>query len=290
MKVVVTGSKGQLGGELCRLLAAEAIPLDIDSLDLTDAAAVQNTLRQLRPELVINCAAYTQVDKAETEPAVCKAVNADAVDCLADCCAELDCPLVQISTDYVFGGCRGDRPFREDDPPAPQGVYAQTKLLGEHSAARHAKHIIIRTCGLYARPSDAAARNFVKTMLQLGRKGEPVRVVGDQHCTPSYVPHVAKAVLFLAGLYEFSKPAPWGIYHVTNGGQTTWFEFATEIFNLAGLDIEVEKITTADYHALAPRPLFSVLDNGAYNRLGGPELPDWKTALAEYIEQWRMSE
>jgi dTDP-4-dehydrorhamnose reductase len=297
VKILVTGARGQLGGELCRLLADHAIPLDVNDLDLTDGPAARKTLRQLKPELVINCAAFTQVDQAEREPQLCRAVNADAVAYLAESCGELDCPLVQISTDYVFGGGPDPgRPYREDDPTSPQGVYAQTKLAGERAAARHSKYLIVRTCGLYARPTDQQAHNFVKTMLRLGSSGKPISVVGDQHCTPSYVSHVAQAVLFLAGVrisshvpaiaqptISFVPPAPWGIYHVTNNGQTTWYEFALELFRLSGMDVPIEKITTADYNAVAPRPAYSVLDITAYSRLGGPVMPDWKTALEEYI-------
>jgi dTDP-4-dehydrorhamnose reductase len=261
--------------------------LDIDTCDLTDREAVRKTLRRLQPDVVINCAAYTRVDRAQREPELCRAVNTTAIVHLAEACGELDCPLVQISTDYVFGGGPAPgRPYREDDPPAPQGVYARTKLEGERAAARHGKHLIVRTCGLYARPSDRRAENFAKTMLRLGRCGPTVRVVGDQHCTPSYVPHVARAVLFLAGVPGL-RPAPWGVYHVTNGGAATWCEFAAEIFRLARMDVRLQSITTAEYAAPAPRPAYSVLDTTAYHRLGGPAMPDWKTALAEYFAEWQ---
>ena len=286
MKIAVTGAHGQLGGELCRQLGGDATPLDVDTCDLTDREAVRRTLRNLNPAVVINCAAYTAVDRAEREPQLCRAVNTTAVAHLAEACGELDCPLVQISTDYVFGGGPAPgRPYCEHDRPAPQGVYARTKLEGEQAAARHRQHLIVRTCGLYARPSDRRAQNFVTTMLRTGRSGQTVRVVGDQRCTPSYVPHVARAVLFLAGVPGF-QPAPWGVYHVTNGGAVTWHEFAAEIFRLARMAVRLERITTAEYAAAAPRPAYSVLDTTAYHRLGGPAMPDWKTALAEYFDEW----
>lgn len=289
MKIAVTGAYGQLGGELCRQLDAEAIPLEIDTLDLTDGPAVQQRLRALKPHAVINCAAYTQVDQAESEPQACRAVNAVAVEHLVRACSELDCPLVQISTDYVFGGEPGRaEPYREGDPPSPQGVYGQTKLEGELAAARHAKHLIVRTCGLYARPGDGRANHFVKTMLRLGSCRSELRVVADQHGTPSYVPHVAQAVLFLAGVTR-RQPAPWGIYHVTNRGATTWHDFAAEIFRQAGIHITLRPITTAEYGAPAPRPAYSVLDTTAYHDLGGPAMPDWKTALGQYMAEWKSS-
>jgi dTDP-4-dehydrorhamnose reductase len=295
MSIVVTGARGQLGGELCRLLAADAVPLDIDSLDLTDEAAVAERMSALRPGAIINCAAFTQVDRAEAEPRLCRAVNVAAVENLVRACEKLDCPLVQISTDYVFGGDRAPRrPWREDDPPDARGVYAQTKLAGEQAAVKLEKHLIIRTCGLYARPGDGQAVNFVRKMLQLSEQQAEVRVVADQHCTPTYVPHLARAIMFLlAPLYLFPAPrAPrptphlkptWGIYHITNAGETTWHEFAKEIFHLAGKATIVRPISTAEYAAAAPRPAYSVLDISKYHRLGGPAMPHWKDALREYL-------
>jgi dTDP-4-dehydrorhamnose reductase len=309
MSIVVTGAYGQLGGELCRRLGAEAIPLDIDTLDLTDADAVLRRMLALKPAIIVNCAAYTQVDKAETEPQRCRAVNATAVEYLVRACRELDCALLQISTDYVFGGPPGTpRPWREDDPPAPQGVYARTKLEGEQFAATYPKHWIVRTCGLYAQASDPRAANFVRTMLRLGAARKELGVVTDQHCTPTYVPHLAEAILFLMGrgpekgdsphlceapfgpfrqmgTVPFFRPVPRGTYHVTNSGETTWHEFALEIFRLAGMPVAVRPITTAEYGAPAPRPAYSVLDTTAYHRLGGPPMPDWKAALAEYFAE-----
>ncbi len=285
MRVVVTGAHGQLGGELCRQLGKNAIGLDIDTLDLTRGPAVQGRLFGLKPDLVINCAAYTHVDRAEGEPEMCEAVNAAAVRTLARACRRLDCPLVQISTDYVFAGqASASRPWQEDDPPSPQGVYAETKHGGELAAAGHEKHLIVRTCGLYARPADRRAKNFVRTMLRLAGLGGQIKVVNDQQCTPSYVPHVARAVLFLAGLTT-GRPAPSGVYHVTNTGATTWYEFAAEIFRLTGREVALEPITTEQFGAAAPRPAYSVLDTTKYHRLGGPPMPDWHSALAECLRE-----
>jgi dTDP-4-dehydrorhamnose reductase len=288
MKIAVTGAKGQLGGELCRELGALAIPLDVEELDLTDGEAVLRTLGALRPEVIINCAAYTQVDQAEREPDRARAVNALAVGHLVEVCRRLDCPLMQISSDYVFGGTahRLERLHREEDPPAPQGIYAETKWEGELAAAAWPKHWIVRTCGLYARPHDARAKNFVKTILRVAAEKAELRVVHDQHCTPSYVPHVVRGLSFLGGLTG-GTPAPWGLYHLTNGGAATWYEFAAEICRQAGRNVKLVPITTAEYPAVAPRPAYSVLDNAKYLALGGPALPDWKEALAEYFSDWR---
>jgi len=290
MTILVTGAAGQLGAELCRQLAGEAAGVDIDTLDLTDRAVVLKTLRRLTPRAVIHCAAYTQVDQAETDAARCRAVNVTAVESLVEACRELDSPLVQLSTDYLFAGNQGiGRPWREDDVPVPKGVYAVTKFAGERAAVAWPKHIIVRTCGLYARPSHPAARNFVKSILRLAGAQPKLRVVDDQRCTPTYVPHLARAIVSLLGA-NGAVPAPWGIYHVTNRGEATWCSFAREIVRLAGLDVPVEPITTAEFAAPAPRPAYSVLDTTAYHRLGGPAMPDWKEALAEYFAEWKQVE
>ena len=285
MKILVTGAAGQLGRELCRQLGPDAIAIDLDELDLTHGPSVLRTVAALQPEAVINCAAFTQVDHAESEPKLCRIVNAGAVKNLVEACRTRDCPLVQISTDYVFSG-RPDRsePYREDDPTSPEGVYASTKLEGERAAAAYAKHLIVRTCGLYARPSHREARNFVATILRLARSRPKLSVVSDQRCTPSYVPHVARAVRFLLGA-DGSPPAPWGLYHVTNRGEASWYEFAREIVRLAGSSVEVEPITTEQYGAAAPRPRYSVVDTTAYHRLGGPAMPDWREGLADYLTE-----
>ncbi len=289
--VAVTGAKGQLGRELCRVLGDRAAALDIDSLDLTDRQAVLDRLLEIHPELIINCAAYTQVDKAESEPEFARAVNAGAVENLVEVCRRLDCPLVQVSTDYVFEGGRRkaeggeSRPWAEEDLPEPPiGVYARTKLEGESAAAKWEKHVIVRTCGLYARQSDENAKNFVKTILRLVDTRPELRVVNDQYCAPSYVPHVARAILFLAGV-DRSRPAPWGTYHVTNRGATTWHGFAAEIVRLAGMNVPIVPITTAEFAAPAPRPIYSVLDTSKYHSLRGPEMPNWKDGLKEYFKE-----
>jgi dTDP-4-dehydrorhamnose reductase len=281
MTVAVTGAQGQLGGELCRQYGAEAIGLDLPEFDLTDGDAVARRLAALRPTAVINTAAYTLVDRAETERERCRAINVDGVRVLAEACNRLGCPLVQISTDYVFGqGSAQSVPFRETDEPAPRGVYAQTKLEGEREAARSARHLIVRTCGLFGRLGPRSPGNFVETMLRLGAAGKRLRVVDDQRCTPSYVPQVARAVRFLL------DSGASGTFHVVNSGSTTWYEFAEASFRLSGMAVAMERITTAEYGALAPRPAYSVLDGGKYHSLPGcPRMSPWEEALAEYLRQ-----
>lgn len=279
MPIAVTGAGGQLGSELCRQLGTEAAGLDVPEFDLTDPDGLLRQLLLIRPRAVINTAAYTQVDKAEEDAERCRAVNAEGVAHLVEACRRMDCPLVQISTDYVFGADAGrTTPYRETDAPGPQGVYARSKLQGERHAAAWPKHFIVRTCGLYGRPGPRSAGNFVETMLRLGRERDRLRVVDDQHCTPSYVPHVARAVSFLLGTTAY------GTYHVVNAGQTTWYAMAAEIFRLASLPVVLERITATQYGAAAPRPRYSVLDTAEYDALPGrPVMPPWQSALVEYL-------
>jgi dTDP-4-dehydrorhamnose reductase len=274
----ITGAGGQLGRELCRQLGSKALSLARPEFDITDTATVRRVLLEQKPEAVINTAAYTLVDRAEQEIDRCWEVNAHAVGTLATVCRELNCPLVQVSSDYVFDAdVNRTTPHTEAERPAPQGQYARSKLAGEERAAEWSRHFVIRTCGLYGERGPRSSGNFVDTMLRLGREKPSLRVVGDQHCTPSYVPHVARAILFLL------RTDAYGTHHVVNRGETTWYDFAAEIFRLRGMNVELERITTEQYGAPAPRPRYSVLDTSKYQALGGPEMPEWEVSLAEYL-------
>jgi dTDP-4-dehydrorhamnose reductase len=274
--VLVTGAEGQLGLAVCRQLGARAIPCARDLLDLTDFQHIERFLDQQRPEAVINCAAYTKVDLAETEPDLCWAVNAEAVKHLAAECERIGAVLVQVSTDYVFGAdATRATPYTESDPPGPQSVYARSKLQGEVNAAICRRHYIVRTCGLFG--ITPRRNNFVEAMLRMAGERRRPRIVNDQRCTPSSAAHVAGAMLFL-----LTSPA-YGTYHIVNQGETTWYAFAREIFRQSGVEVEVEPITTEQHGACAPRPRYSVLDTSKFRLLGGPELPRWEDALAEYL-------
>ena len=278
MKIAVTGAGGQLGSELCRLLGDRAVALDLPEFDLTDRGLVLRTIERINPHAIVNTAAYTLVDKAQDEPETCRRVNTLGTRHLADASRTADCPLVQVSTDYVFDGVGRSTPYRETDEPHPRGVYAQSKLDAERFAAACPKHFIVRTSGLYGRPGPRSPGNFVLTMLRLAESRTSLHVVDDQRCTPSYVPHVARAIEFLLGTNAY------GTYHVVNSGETTWHGMAAEIFRQSGRNIRLESISTTEYGAQAPRPPYSVLDTSKYLALEGrPVLPRWQDALAEFL-------
>jgi dTDP-4-dehydrorhamnose reductase len=284
--VAITGPLGQLGRQLCHLLGTHAIPLPAEQMNLEFPAQIRSCLRQLRPKLLIHTAAYTAVDAAETDVERCMAVNRDAVQVLVDVTAELNCPLMQISTDYVFGGVPPSlppRPFLETDVVAPQGVYALSKAEAESHVVRHPAYWIVRTCGLYGPPAPGGSGNFVNTIRRLARERPELRVVSDQICCPTYVVELAKAILFLA------RQADHGIYHVVNSGGLSWYALACEIVRLEKLDCSVVPITTAEYGAKAPRPSYSVLDISKYEALGGPAMSSCLAALAKYLSDNRQS-
>ena len=279
-KVLVFGQKGQLGTEFCKQLGAEAVGADLPEGDITDKYALEKLFEQVRPTAVVNAAAFTKVDAAEEQPAVCRKVNAFGPMNLAEMCRQYDIPLVHYSTDYVFCGTTKREPLSETDTVAPQGEYAKTKYEGEQNIQRTwDKHLILRTCGLYGTPGPNTPGNFVETMCRLGSSRRNLRIVNDQHCTPTWIPNLVEASRFL-----LEKQA-WGLYHLVNGGATTWYDFAMEIFRLEGLEVEVAPITTAEWGAPSPRPLYSVLNTAKYHALGGPSMLSWQDALKCYLEQ-----
>lgn len=281
MRYAVIGAAGQLGRDLCPRLRGEVLPLGRDRADLTRPDLVRATLAELRPDVVVNCAAYNFVDRAESEPAAACAVNAWGVRDLAAVCRDLDCTLVHFSTDYVFGlDAARFTPWTEADAPGPVSVYGLSKLAGEYLVRSTCpRHVVVRTCGLYGVwGSGGKGGNFVETMLRVAGQGKPLRVVADQTCTPSYTVDVADAVVALLSTGRH------GLFHVTSAGDCTWFEFAREIFELADVRADLTAITSREFGAAARRPAYSVLAPSADV---GPLRP-WREALAAYLAERRQ--
>lgn len=278
MKCIVFGAKGQLGTEFCRILGTSAIPVDLPEGDITSRFKIQDLFDAVKPEAVLNAAAFTAVDAAQSQPAVCRKVNAFGPLYLAQECEKKKIPLVHISSDYVFCGTKKRTPLTETDEPVPEGVYAETKLEGEQNIQKTLeKHVILRTCGLYGNPGVNTLGNFVETMRKLGASRRNLRIVNDQHCTPTWIPNLAQAALWLLNEQK------WGLYHTVDGGETTWYDFAQEIFRVCEMDVEIGPISTAEWNAPAPRPLYSVLDTAKYHALGGPAMLNWQESLRRYL-------
>jgi dTDP-4-dehydrorhamnose reductase len=282
MRTAVLGAAGQLGRDLCPLLPGEVVPLSRADIDLDHHAATPPFFAAGRPaiDVLVNCAAYNFVDKAETEPEEALAVNGLGVRALASLCATHDIKLVHLSTDYVFGWDAGrTTPFSEDDAPGPVSVYGLSKLAGEYAVrAASPANVVVRTCGLYGiHGVGGKGGNFVETMLRLAGQGKPLRVVADQRCAPSYTADVAQAVAALV------RGGASGLYHATSAGSCTWHEFAAEIFRLAGVKPSLTAITTAEFGAAARRPTFSVLSNAKLASAGVPPPRPWQEALAAYL-------
>lgn len=284
MHAVIIGSKGQLGTDLHPALAEHRVTgLAHADLDVTDPDRTRAVLSELRPDVVINTSAYHKVDICEDTPVESFAVNATGAYHLARLAAELDYTLVHFSTDYVFKG-DGAVPCRETDPTEPISVYGASKLAGERLVAAYApRHFVIRSTGLYGvAGASGKGGNFVETMIRLGKAG-PVRVVDDQVMTPTATADLAAAVALL--LSRQGRPeVPYGIYHLTSGGQCSWYVFAKTIFELCGMTVDLTPITTAESGSKARRPAFSVLDHGKWMRAGFAELRPWREALADYLK------
>ena len=276
MTILVTGGNGQLGSAL-RLASAESshryVFTDVEELDITSAAAVEAFFEREKVDVVVNCAAYTAVDLAEENEAQADAINHRAVALLADACRCYDATLIHISTDYVFSG-DADAPYKEDAEPAPLSVYGRTKLLGERAVAESGcKHIILRTAWLYSE----FGRNFFKTMQSLTATREEVRVVADQIGTPTYAGDLAAAITYIINSEQLGKC---GIYHYTNEGVCSWYDFACEIARLSGhTDCKVKPCTTEEYPTKARRPRYSVLDKSKFVTTFGLAIPEWRESL-----------
>ena len=281
MRIAIVGAGGQLGTALEARLQGEIVLLGHSDVEITDRTLVDGALSAARPDCVINAAAYNFVDRAEDEPTAAYNVNALGPRNLARWCGRAGVTLLHVSTDYVFGAdSTRTKPYDESDAPGPQSAYAVSKLAGEYFVrAECPRHFIVRTCGLYGSASTEGKGNFVKTMLRLAKERKELAIVNDQHCTPSFAADVAAAI---ARLIETDQ---YGLYHATNSGSTTWYEFAREIFRLAAIDIAVRPITSAEYPQKARRPAYSVLDCGKLAAVTGSPLPAWQDALGRYLAE-----
>lgn len=280
-RFVIIGAAGQLGSDLVRTFdpPGELIPLRSRDLDILDAARVRSTLGNLRPTVVINATAYNFVDRAEEERPQAFALNAEAVGSLAATSHALGALFVHFSTDYVFDG-RKRTPYEETDTPAPLSAYGESKLAGERLALERCERtVIFRVSGLFGIAGRSGKGNFVETMLRLAREGKPLRVVADQVLGPSYTLDLARKV------WAVLPKATHSLYHLTSSGQTSWYDFARRVFELASVTADVTPVTAAEFGARARRPAYSVLGHAHLAALGEDDLRRWDAALAAYIAE-----
>lgn len=293
MKLLLTGKHGQVGWELLQTLPVlgEVVALDVEEVNLADADAIRRTVQAIRPDIIINPAAYTAVDKAESEPDLAHAVNGIAPALLAEEAKRLNAVLVHYSTDYVFDGTQPS-PYTERDTANPQNVYGRTKLAGEEAIrASGCKHLILRTSWVYG----AHGGNFVKTVLRLAKERDELRIVADQHGAPTWARDLAQATV--AALLHWQKNN-WdntmaGLYHLTASGRTDWYHYAEEIVRLArqydaalaAKALSITPITTAEYPVPAKRPANSSLACAHISEVFGIRLPTWEASLANCMQQ-----
>ena len=282
MRVFVTGVKGQLGHDVMNELAKrghEGIGVDIEEMDITDAESVRKVITEANPDVVIHCAAWTAVDLAEDDDKKEKVhqVNAVGTENIAKVCHDLDCKMIYISTDYVFDG-QGTRPWEPDDPVVePLNVYGHSKYEGEVAVEKYAPHYyIVRIAWVFG----LNGKNFIKTMLNLGKTHDTLTVVDDQIGTPTYTYDLARLLVDMLEKEEYGK------YHATNeGGYISWCDFAKEIFRQAGMDVNVIPVSSAEYPAKAKRPSNSRMEKKKLEEHGFTRLPDWKDALGRYLKE-----
>lgn len=282
MKILVTGVKGQLGYDVVNELTErgiETIGVDIEEMDITDAASVERVIRDAAPDAVIHCAAFTAVDAAEENEELCRKVNVDGPRNIAKVCRALDIKMVQISTDYVFEGT-GERPWEPEDECRPKSVYGQTKYEGELAVRELLdKYFIVRIAWVFG----INGKNFVKTMLNLAKNHDTLTVVNDQFGSPTYTYDLAK---LLADMVVTEK---YGIYHATNEGSCSWYEFACAIFKEAGVEVNVIPVTSEEYGAKANRPANSRMSKAKLTENGFQRLPEWEDALKRYVQELRKA-
>ncbi len=284
MKILITGANGMLAQEVKKQLEEgnELICTDVENLDITNENQVMNFITEVKPEYIVNCAAYTAVDKAEVAGEIVERINADGPANLAKAAKACGATLVHVSTDYVFGGNLSlDKDYSEDDEKAPVTAYGITKLHGEEKIKENCeKYYIFRTAWLYGKGGN----NFVKTMTKLGRERDELNVVSDQHGSPTYAVDLAKIIK-----QSIDKKIPYGIYHATNEGYTTWYDFTKEIFAQQGIECKVNPVTTEEYIDMmkitqAKRPFNSQLSKKKLEAQG-ITIPEWKDGLKRYLAE-----
>lgn len=278
MKLLVTGVKGQLGHDIvneCKKRNIEAVGVDVEEMDITDAKKVDEVIKAGNYDAVIHCAAWTAVDKAEDEVEACTKVNVDGTKNIAKVCKELDIPMMYFSTDYVFDG-QGDKPWQEYDERHPLNVYGQTKYEGELAVEALDKSFIVRIAWVFG----VNGSNFIKTMLRLGKERGAVSVVNDQIGSPTYTYDLSKLVV------DMIQTDKYGIYHATNEGLCSWYEFACEIFKQAGMDdVKVTPVDSNAFPAKAKRPNNSRMSKEMLDKNGFKRLPTWQDALGRYLKE-----
>ena len=277
MKIIVTGSNGQLGTDVIAQLkknGIEAIPADLPETDITDSSSIENLIAETKADAVIHCAAFTNVDLAETEKETCRRVNSDGTLNVALACRKNDIKLVYISTDYVFSG-EGNTPFETDCKTAPCNYYGETKLMGENTVKENCnKYFIVRISWVFGENG----KNFVKTMLRLAESKDEISVVCDQIGSPTYTKDLA---VLLCDMVMTEK---YGIYHATNEGFCSWAEFAAEIMRLSKSSTKIIPIPSSEYKSVAVRPSNSRLSKQSLDKNGFSRLPDWRDALERYLK------
>jgi len=284
MKVAVIGANGQLGTDLCRVLAAQSfsvVPLTHRDVDVSDSAQVDRVLSSIHADVVISTAAFHKVEECEKQPAQSFAVNAVGPRNLALACRPKNAVLVHFSTDYVFDGAQR-RPYTESDLPRPLNVYGVSKLAGEHMLGlTWDRCFVIRTCGLYGVAGSAGkGGNFVETMLKKASEGAPIRVVDDQVLTPTFTGHLAEAVS------QLIRTEAYGLYHVSEEGQCSWYEFARKIFELEKLPVNLKPVSSREFASPVQRPAYSVLSKQKLRGLG-LSMPSWDDGLSRYLSARR---
>ena len=277
MKILVTGVNGQLGYDIvkeCQKRNIEAVGVDVDEMDITNAKQVDKVIKKNKYDAVVHCAAWTAVDKAEDEIDACTKVNVVGTKNIVKVCKELDIPLMYFSTDYVFDG-QGESEWKEYDERHPLNVYGQTKYEGELAVQTLNRYFIVRIAWVFG----VNGKNFIKTMLNVGKKYPQVKVVNDQIGTPTYTYDLARL------LVDMAESDKYGYYHATNEGLCSWYEFACEIFKQAGMNVEVTPVDSTKFPAKAKRPNNSRMSKTMLDKNGFDRLPTWQDALSRYLKE-----